>query len=328
MIEVSELTKSFGTVTALDGVSFSIQPGEIVGLLGPNGAGKSTAMRIVTGYLSPTSGSAKVNGREVVEDPRAAQRLIGYLPEGNPLYDELRLGEALRFHASMRGLRGEERARAIASSIAAAGLEGFQRRLVSTLSRGYKQRVGLAQALLGDPRILILDEPSSGLDPNQQVDMRALLRRLGEERTVIFSSHILPEVEAACDRLVVMHKGRVVADGPVEEVRGAAGIPYEIRVRVRGNAVEGLVPALEALPFATAAAAAPRDGGWEVRVETDSEPDLDQVDAARSAAAGLGLDVSEAYALAPSLERVFARLTGREDVALGTAAGMREGVVR
>jgi len=328
MIEVSELTKSYGTVQALEGVSFSIQPGEIVGLLGPNGAGKSTAMRIVTGYLSPTSGSARVNGREVMEDPRAAQRLIGYLPEGNPLYDELRLVEALRFHASMRGLRGAARERSIGESMEAAGLQGMQRRLVSTLSRGYKQRVGLAQALLGDPPVLILDEPSSGLDPNQQVDMRALLRRLGQERTVIFSSHILPEVEAACDRLIVMHKGRVVADGKVEAVRAGAGIPYEIRLRARGSGADRLVPALERLPFATAAAAEPRDGAWEARVQTEAEPGLPEVDGARAAATGLGLEVTEAYALAPSLERVFARLTGREDVALGTAAGARDGGAR
>ena len=219
MIEVRDLVKHYGPVKALQGVSFEIRPGEVVGLLGPNGAGKSTAMRIVTGFLAPTSGSATIDGVEVVDDPIACQQKIGYLPEGNPLYPEMRLREVLRFVAIARGLRGDERGRAIGEAVADAGLKGKEHQLIGSLSRGYRQRVGLAMALLHRPPILILDEPTSGLDPNQQIEMRRFLRALGSSRTIVFSSHILPEVEAVCDRILLIHQGRLVADGTVEEIR-------------------------------------------------------------------------------------------------------------
>lgn len=218
MIEVQDLVKHYGPVKALKGVSFDIQPGEVVGLLGPNGAGKSTAMRIVTGFLAPTSGSATVDGVEVVDDPIRCQQKIGYLPEGNPLYLDMRLREALRFVAGARGLRGHERGQAIGAAVEDAGLKGKEHQLIGSLSRGYKQRVGLAMALLHRPPVLILDEPSSGLDPNQQIEMRRFLRGLSESRTIVFSSHILPEVEAVCDRILVIHQGDLVADGTIEAV--------------------------------------------------------------------------------------------------------------
>ncbi|MDJ0521076.1 MAG: ATP-binding cassette domain-containing protein [Planctomycetota bacterium] len=219
MIEVRNLVKHYGPVKALQDVSFEVRPGEVVGLLGPNGAGKSTAMRIITGFLAPTSGSVLVDGVEVIDDPIACQSKIGYLPEGNPLYLDMRLREALRFVASTRGLRGEERGRAIGEAVKDAGLKGKEHQLIGSLSRGYRQRVGLAMALLHRPPILILDEPSSGLDPNQQIEMRRFLRALGHSRTVIFSSHILPEVEAVCDRVLIIHQGKLVADGSIEDVR-------------------------------------------------------------------------------------------------------------
>jgi len=230
MIEVRNLVKNYGPVKALKGVTFEIEPGQVVGLLGPNGAGKSTAMRILTGFLAPTSGSARIDGVEVVDDPIRCQRQIGYLPEGNPLYLDMRLREVLRFVASARGLRGAERGHAIGEAVQDAGLKGKEHMLVGSLSRGYKQRVGLAMALLHRPPILILDEPSSGLDPNQQIEMRRFLRRLSESRTIIFSSHILPEVEAVCDRILLIHRGHLVADGTVDEVRsrcaqGSAELP-------------------------------------------------------------------------------------------------------
>ncbi len=218
MIEVRDLVKHYGHVQALQGVSFEVRPGEVVGLLGPNGAGKSTAMRIVTGFLAPTAGQALVDGVEVVDDPLACQQKIGYLPEGNPLYLDMRLREALRFVATARGLRGAERGRAIGGAVSDAGLQGKEHQLIGSLSRGYRQRVGLAMALLHRPPILVLDEPSSGLDPNQQIEMRRFLRSLGSSRTIVFSSHILPEVEAVCDRILVIHQGKLVADGTVEEV--------------------------------------------------------------------------------------------------------------
>ncbi len=267
MIEVRDLVKNYGHVKALKGVTFEVQPGQVVGLLGPNGAGKSTAMRILTGFLAPTSGSACVDGIEVVDDPIACQRKIGYLPEGNPLYLDMRLREVLRFVASTRGLRGAERGRAIGEAVQDAGLRGKEHLLVGSLSRGYKQRVGLAMALLHRPPILILDEPSSGLDPNQQIEMRRFLRHLSESRTIIFSSHILPEVEAVCDRILVIHEGRLVADGTVDDVRHECAQDGSER------------PTLEDA-FAHLTAYAPREGrpgaeiGGVARVEMGGDDDV------------------------------------------------------
>jgi len=207
MIEVQDLSKSFGSVRALGGVSFTIPRGQVVGLLGPNGAGKTTSMRILTGYLAPTTGTALIDGQDVVEEPIACQRRIGYLPEGNPLYSDLRIMEALNFSAKMHGIPGPSRRAAILETVQAAGLSGMEHRLIGTISKGFRQRVGLAQALLHKPDILILDEPTSGLDPNQQEEMRTLIRDLGREHTVILSTHILPEVEAVCDRVLIIDAG-------------------------------------------------------------------------------------------------------------------------
>ncbi len=312
MIEVNELAKRYGEIHALRGVSFTIRPGEVVGLLGPNGAGKSTAMRIVTGYLAPTSGSAKVNGREVVDDPIAAQRDIGYLPEGNPVYDDLRLIEALRFQAGMRGLRGEARARAIAQAMEAAGLVGMGRRVISTFSRGYQQRVGLAQALLHEPPILILDEPSSGLDPNQQLEMRALLRRLGRERTVVFSSHILPEVEAVCDRVLVIHAGQLVADGTLDEIRSRTGLGGLIVAAARGGAANSIRDALRALPFVsdvTLARGAASDAPQRFEVATREFTSSSELEAVGAALRTAGASVVELASRPATLEQVFRSLT-------------------
>ena len=236
MIEVRDLHKSYGDFEALRGVSFDVKQGEIIGLLGPNGAGKSTAMRIITGYLSPTSGSVRVMGQEVIEDPIAAQKHIGYLPEGNPLYLDLRLIESLRFAAEMQGLRGGDRDDAIRDAIRSAGLEGKERQRIVTFSRGYRQRVGLAKALLHRPSILILDEPSSGLDPNQQREMRRFIRSLGERCAVIFSTHILPEVSAVCDRVIVINKGELAAEGSVDSIYEQARLAPQVACTISQGA--------------------------------------------------------------------------------------------
>lgn len=313
MIEVTDLTKRYGEIHALRGVTFTIRPGEVVGLLGPNGAGKSTAMRIVTGYLAPTSGSARVNGREVADDRLAAQRAIGYLPEGNPVYGELRLIEALRFQATMRGLRGAERQRAIAAAMEAAGLSGMGRRLIATFSRGYQQRVGLAQALLHEPPILILDEPSSGLDPNQQVEMRALLRRLGEERTVVFSSHILPEVQAVCDRVLVIHRGRLVAEGSVGDLEAQAGLAGAVDLTVRAAQADAVERALLALAFVARARrvdpAADGAAGVGFEVEVRGRAGADELEALAGAVTAAGGRLLGLARRAHSLDRVFRALT-------------------
>lgn len=311
MIEVEDLEKDYGAVRALRGVTFSIPRGQVVGLLGPNGAGKTTAMRILTGFVAPTGGSARVGGFDVLEDPMGARRQIGYLPEGNPLYLELRVEESLRFCAQMYGIPSKEVSRAVASALRSASLVGLERRVIGTFSKGYRQRVGLAQALLHEPDVLILDEPSSGLDPNQQVEMRELIRRLGEERTVVFSTHILPEVEAVCDRALIVSRGQIVADGTVPQIQAMGGGHGTVEVVVRGPQ-DALTAALAPVAFLDEVSVTDtpgeegyaRAGAVATRVPTSSE--LASVAEALKAA---GLPLVRLEARAPSLADVFLELT-------------------
>ncbi len=216
MIEVRELGKSYGETEALRGVSFTIPKGEVVGLLGPNGAGKTTTMKILVGFLLPGAGSARVDGFDVVERPLEVQRRIGYLPENAPSYGDMLAQEYLAFTAEMHGLDAATGRRRIERVIEECGIATVQTRPIGQLSKGFRQRVGLAAALLHDPPILILDEPTTGLDPNQIVEVRELIRRMGREKTVILSTHILPEVEATCGRAVILIDGRVRADGALD----------------------------------------------------------------------------------------------------------------
>src|SRR6266511_2464565 len=218
MIELRNLEKSYGETRALKGVSFSISKGEIVGLLGPNGAGKTTAMKIVVGYLLPTAGSATVAGYDVVSQPLEVQRRIGYLPENAPLYLDMLAQDFLDFMADMRGLDAATRRRRLSQVVEECGIQRVLTRPIGQLSKGYRQRVGLAAAILHDPQILILDEPTTGLDPNQIVEVRQLIRRMGSTKTVILSTHILSEVEATCDRAVILIDGHVRADGTLEQI--------------------------------------------------------------------------------------------------------------
>lgn len=209
-IEVSGLGKNYGTQKAVDQLSFVLNKGEIVGFLGPNGAGKSTTMKMITGYLTPDSGLAKVCGIDVIVDPMAAKRKIGYLPEANPLYHEMYVREYLDFIAGVHGI--EDKKKAIESVIQLTGLSTESTKKIGQLSKGYKQRVGLAAALIHDPEVLVLDEPTSGLDPNQIVEIRNVIKAQGSNKTVLFSSHILQEVTAICDRVIIIHKGKMVAN--------------------------------------------------------------------------------------------------------------------
>ncbi len=218
LIEALDLRRSYGAIEALRGVGFAILPGEIVGLLGPNGAGKTTCMKLLTGWLAPTGGSARVCGHDVLTEPMEVRRCVGYLPEGAPAYDALTVAAWLGFAADVRGLGQAERARAIERVGVDCGLVQRMDQRIGTLSRGYRQRVGLAQALLHEPRVLILDEPTTGLDPNQVVEIRALIRKVGATRTVILSTHVLPEVQATCDRVLILHDGQLVADDRVESL--------------------------------------------------------------------------------------------------------------
>lgn len=218
MIEFEDLQKSYDDVAALRGITASIESGQIVGLLGPNGAGKSTAMRILVGYLLPTSGTARVAGIDVTEDPLGVQQRIGYLPESAPLYSEMLVQEYLQFVAAMRGLGATAGRQRIIEAAEHCDLEAVLTRTIGHLSKGYRQRVGLAGAILHDPDILILDEPTTGLDPNQIVEIRELIHKMGRTKTVILSTHILPEVEATCNRAILLIDGQIRADGTLEEL--------------------------------------------------------------------------------------------------------------
>ena len=212
MIEISQLTKRYGALTAVDDVSFEVRPGEVLGFLGPNGAGKSTTMKMITGFLAPTSGSVRVCGHDVETEPLAAKARMGYLPEGAPSYAEMTVRNFLNFIADVRGLANDRRRTRLDDVINRLGLKGVLEQAIETLSKGFKRRVGLAQALLHDPQVLILDEPTDGLDPNQKHEVRSLINAMSKDKIIIISTHILEEVDAVCNRAIIIANGRLLAD--------------------------------------------------------------------------------------------------------------------
>ena len=218
MINVDNLSKFYGSVEAVRGISFDVQEGEIIGFLGPNGAGKSTTMKILTGFMPASSGSAHIAGFDVSQDPLNVQKNLGYLPENNPLYPEMTVKAYLDYSASIKGLTGLEKNRSIGSVIEKCGLANVESRVIGHLSKGYRQRVGLAQALVNDPPVMLLDEPTSGLDPAQIVEIRNLIKDLKGNRTIMLSTHILPEVNMVCDRVVIIHQGRLAASGELDSL--------------------------------------------------------------------------------------------------------------
>lgn len=232
MIQVENLRKEFGSKVAVDGVTFSVEKGQVLGFLGPNGAGKSTTMRMVTGYFKPTAGKISVGGIDMLENPEQAKRAIGYLPENAPLYSDMTVASFLGFCAELRGLNGAAKSKAVDRAIEMCFLEGVRNQSVDTLSKGYKHRTCLAQSIIHDPEVLILDEPTDGLDPNQKHEVRGMIKRMGENKVIIFSTHILEEVEAACSRAIIIDRGKVVADGTPDELkqRGSA----VVRVSIHG----------------------------------------------------------------------------------------------
>ena len=314
MIRVDALAKTYGRpgdgrAPALDGVSFEVGRGEIVGLLGPNGAGKSTMMRILTCFLAPTRGSATLAGASIADDPRGVRRAVGYLPEAVPLPPEMRVVEYLDFRAALKGIGRRARAAAIARVVDEVGLGERRAQIVGTLSRGYRQRVGLADALLGGPPILILDEPTVGLDPNQIRETRALIGELGRERTILLSTHVLPEVEAIATRVIILNGGRVVAAQTQDQLRsrlaGARRVIVELAAAELPRATElfrnvagvgAVAPLGETRLALTPASGAPDDGGL-LR------------EAVFRAAVAAGLVLRELRAEAASLEELFTRAT-------------------
>ncbi|MFQ6608033.1 MAG: ATP-binding cassette domain-containing protein [Fidelibacterota bacterium] len=253
MIKVTNLSKNFGTVEAVKAISFEIERREIVGFLGANGAGKTTTLRMIAGYLAPTSGTAEVNGVDIQEDLQTIQKQIGYLPEFNPLYPEMSVYDYLRFIGDIRNLNGKQFQEALSRVIEQCGLKGVVHRHIGNCSKGYKQRIGLAAAMIHDPKIIILDEPVTGLDPNQIVETRELIKELGKEKLVLLSSHILQEIQATVDRIIIIHNGEIVADGTSDELMASfmGNVLMSLEVKnATSDAIEKLpqaIPAMELL---------------------------------------------------------------------------------
>lgn len=320
MITVTDLTKRFGQTLAVDGLSFAVEPGEVVGFLGPNGAGKTTTIRVLAGYHPATSGTASVAGFDVSKDSLQVRQNIGYLPENVPIYPELRVVEYLRYRAALKGVPARQRKVAVERAMLKAGVDDVRRKLVGNVSRGYRQRVGLADALVSSPKVLILDEPTSGLDPNQRRRIKEVVRELAQEHTVLFSSHILAEVQDVASRILVIHRGTLRADGrPDELVSSSVGRRLVVRAVCDAEKLRELLMNLPGVEPAVVESAA--DGVVAARCELAAGSDPSAEVGQRFAAAAvplvqLGIDV-------PSLEEYFQLMTegaDRDAEAAATAA--------
>ncbi len=310
MIEIKNLTKSYGTKKAVDNISFTVNRGEILGFLGPNGAGKTTTMNIITGYISGTDGSVMVDGMDVVEKPMECRRKIGYLPEQPPLYMDMTVTEYLNFVYELKGAK-EEREEHLASVMDMVKITDVKDRIIKNLSKGYKQRVGIAQAPIGNPEILILDEPTVGLDPKQIIEIRNVIKELGKQRTVILSSHILPEVSAICERVIIINKGKIMAIDTPENLSKALSKDSKLMIRVEGStaAIESALSKVEGVAYVEALGQK-EPGTYDYVVEADGEGDIRKKVFSALAAAELPILMSKTTGL--SLEEVFMQLTSTE----------------
>jgi ABC-2 type transport system ATP-binding protein len=325
LIDVQNLTKRYAAKTAVDGISFEVHPREILGFLGPNGAGKSTTLRILTGYLAATSGRVTVDGRDVFEDPLAVKRAIGYLPETVPLYPEMRVEEYLSYRAALKNVPRARRRKAVGSVLERCRIADVRRRIIGQLSKGYRQRVGLADALVADPGILVLDEPTIGLDPNQIRQTRELIRELGTERTVILSSHILPEVEAVCSRVLIINQGRIVGQGKPDELRAAMTsreATIELEVRDPAGRAAAAFAAVQGVRQASAPTAV---GDGVVSLVLKADPDPGVRERLFDAAVANGMKLRALAARSMTLEDVFVQITTVEPPAEEPAAPAAEG---
>jgi ABC-2 type transport system ATP-binding protein len=314
MIQVDNLSKTYGTNRAVDRVSFNVHKGEVLGFLGPNGAGKSTTMKILTCFLAPTDGGAKVAGFDVFDQSLEVRQHVGYLPEDTPLYKDMTVREHLEFAANMHGMKGGDRVNARIKEIGArCGLTEVAGKLVGELSKGYRQRVGLAQAMLHDPDILILDEPTSGLDPNQIVEIRQLIKEVGKEKTVILSTHILPEVEATCSRVLIISGGKLVADGTPDELRARQNATrYRLVVEADGAAADAIKSKLAALSVVVGCAKVEGEAKT-CTFAIDGKPSADLRKPLYQAAVESKWNLLELSREAVSLEDTFRNLTTGEE---------------
>ncbi len=306
MIEVSGLVKSYGPIHAVKDIQFRVKKGEVVGFLGPNGAGKSTTMKIITGSMAPTGGSVRVAGFDVFEDPVEVKKRIGYLPENPPVYGEMSVESYLAFVAKLKGVSGADVSRQVAKAIEKTDLGSVRRRLIQNLSKGFRQRVGIAQALVSDPEVLILDEPTSGLDPRQVAEVRALIKELKGEHTIILSTHILPEVQSMCERIIIINRGRIVAEDTLDGLSTRMAGSAQVRLKVaRPNAQ--VETAIRAVPGVVAVTSV--DGGYSVQATVNDEAVERIAEATVQAKAGL-LELRREVV---DLEEIFLKLTTSEE---------------
>ncbi len=309
MIHVENLTKYYHDFCAVDQINLDIEKGEIIGLLGPNGAGKTTTLRMLTGYFSPTAGDIRIKDVSVHEDPLAVKHLIGYLPESAPLYKGMLVYDYLDHVAKIRGLNGDAKVKRLQELAEMCGLRSIMHKTIETLSKGLKQRVGLAHAMMSDPEILVLDEPTSGLDPNQIVEIREIIRKIGEEKTVILSTHILSEAEATCDRIVIINKGQIIADGSTDDIKAENGQSGSIRIELLKADYGSVKTNLENIRGIESIQQAQSDDPDKLRITVDTAYHLDpraDIYAAIKATDWVLLDFHQE---AKTLETIFRELT-------------------
>lgn len=313
MIEVTNLTKKYGNHTAVDNLSFHMEKGRIYGFLGPNGAGKSTTMNMLTGYLAPSEGTVLINGRDIQKEPEEAKSSIGYLPEQPPVYMDMTVLEYLTFVAELKKIPRKDRTAEIESVMGMTFIDDMRGRLIKNLSKGYRQRVGLAQAILGNPEVIILDEPTVGLDPKQIIEIRDLIRKLGENHTIILSSHILSEVSAVCDHILIISHGKLVASDSPEGLQKLMGSSGELELVVKGGE-EAVIATLEEVPGVELLEKVDVEGLSEscVKVRMISANDVDIREDVFYALAQSRLPIMEMHYAEKSLEDIFLELTEKE----------------
>jgi len=314
LLEVQQVSKLYENQRGVNQIDFSMSRGEIVGFLGPNGAGKTTTMRMITGYLNPTQGRILVDGLSMADHPRKARSKIGYLPETPPLYPELTVQSYLRFIADLRDIPVKEQKQRIGSVIERLGLQGRERQIIKGLSKGYKQRLGLAQAIIHNPDLLILDEPTSGLDPKQIIEIRQLIKELGEKHTVLLSTHILPEVNALCNRVLIINQGSIVLDGKPEQIVSTMGETFEVSLEIKGprETIVRELELMESVGKVILAADQPKEETVKLQVTSHSQQDIREALFFRMAE--LGLPILEMKKQNLSLEDIFLKLTTNEKV--------------
>ncbi|MGA2542270.1 MAG: ABC transporter ATP-binding protein [Verrucomicrobiota bacterium] len=309
MIKVENLSKSFGPKLAVNDISFTVERGEVLGFLGPNGAGKSTTMRMITGFIPPSAGKVTVGGFDIANNPLPAKRLIGYLPENAPAYTDMTVEGFLNFCAELRGFRGDARTKAVNNVVEMCFLESVRYQSVDTLSKGYRHRTCFAQSIIHDPPILVMDEPTDGLDPNQKHEVRGLIRRMGERKAIIFSTHILEEVEAACTRAIIIDRGQIVANGTPQQLKAKSEMAGTVLLIARGVPGHLVVERLSSLPGARKTTIVKEEKGKVCARVYPKTPELNGELARQVAAAASGWQLEEVRTDEGRLDEVFRSIT-------------------